>query len=102
MYRSNETEVGSVDSVSCRFGPQGSDATRRCRGYRDWQMINIEDCIPECSFSNQRLCDVRVCGTETPFEKVCIYITLYTGSHTGISFAICKEKHDGYEVSLCI
>ena len=42
------------------------------------------------------------CETETPFKKVCIYITLYTGFHTSISLAICKEEHDGYMVSLCI
>ena len=60
VYRSNETEVGSVDSVRCRFGPQGSDATRRCRGHGEWQMINIEDCISEITFILQNIRNVRI------------------------------------------
>ena len=60
VYQSNETEVGSVDSVRCRFGPQGSDATRHCRGHRDWQMINIEECTSENTFILQNLADVRI------------------------------------------
>ena len=60
VYRSSETEVGSVDSVSCRFGPQGSDATRRCRGHRDWQMINIDECTSENTFRLQILRNVRI------------------------------------------
>ena len=59
-YRSNETEVGSVDSVRCRFGPQGSNATRHCRRRRDWQPINIADCISENTFTLQSFRDVRI------------------------------------------
>ena len=60
MYHLNETEVGSDDSVSCRFGPEGSDATRHCRGHRDWETINIEDCTSEITYILQNLGDVRI------------------------------------------
>ena len=59
-YRSNETEVGNIDLVRCEFGPQGSNATRRCTGHRDWQMINTEDCTSENTFRLQSLRDVRI------------------------------------------
>ena len=60
VYQLNETVVGSVDSVRCRFGPEGSNATRRCRGHRDWQMINTDDCTAENTFILQTLRNVRI------------------------------------------
>ena len=60
VYRSNETEVGSVDSVRCMFGPDGSDATRHCRGRREWQMINIEDCTSEITITLRNIRNVRI------------------------------------------
>ena len=60
VYRSNETEVGSDDSVRCEFGPEGSDATRHCRGHRDWQMINIEDCTSEITSILRNIRNVRI------------------------------------------